>query len=91
MPLDNTITDNENKHPPLFCAVIERTQILSGDECHCFITKSSDAAIALVETISKIYANVKPGTKCLKSPIFYQVENSNFVLNKFLFFFLQYF
>jgi hypothetical protein len=78
MPID-TITNNENKHPPLFCAVIQRTQFLSGDECHCFITKSPDAATALVGTISQIYANVKPGTKCLKSPVFYQVKNLNFI------------
>ncbi len=72
MPLD-TIINNENKHPPLFAIVVQRTQILSGEECHCFITKSADAAIALVRTISEAYANLRPGTKCLKSPIFYQV------------------
>ena len=71
MPLD-AITDYGCKHPPLFCAVVQRTQFLPGAECHCFITKSPDAAIALVHTISEVYANVQP-TKHFKSPIFYQV------------------
>jgi hypothetical protein len=77
MPLDR-LTINENKHPPLFCAAIRRTQIMPGDECHCFITKSPDAAIALVQTISQVYATLQPGTKCFKSPIFYQVKNFYF-------------
>jgi hypothetical protein len=74
MPLDTT-TNYENKHPPLFALVIQRTQILLGEECHCFITKSTDAAVTLVRTISEVYANLRSITKCLKSPIFYQVEN----------------
>ena len=76
MPLDEVAVNNDNKHPPLFCIVTRRTQILQGDECHCFITKSVDAALALVLTVSQVYGNLKPGTKCLKSPIFYQVYNS---------------
>jgi hypothetical protein len=65
----------QSKHPPLFCAVVQRTQILSGDECHCFITKSDDAALALVRAISEVYANLQANIKPLRSPIFYQVEN----------------
>ncbi len=72
MPLD-TITNDENKHPPLFCAAVQRTQIIPGEECHCFITKSVNTAIALVQTISQVYENIRPEIKCLKSPIFYQV------------------
>lgn len=74
MPLD-AITNNKNKHPPLFCVVTQRTQILPGNECHCFITKSSDSALTLIQTITKVYSNLRPGVKCLKSPIFYQVNN----------------
>jgi hypothetical protein len=77
MPIDK-VPINEDKHPPLFCAITQRTQFLPGDECHCFITKSTDAALALVRTISQVYATVKLGSKCLKSPIFYQVINLNF-------------
>jgi hypothetical protein len=77
MPLD-TLVFHDNKHPPLFCAVIKRTQILPGNECHCFITKSTDAALSLVRIISQMYANVKPDIKCSKSPIFYQVKNEIF-------------
>lgn len=70
--LDATLT-HESKHPPLFALVVHRTQILGGDECHCFITKNDDAALALVRTISDVYANLPPLTKPLKSPLFYQV------------------
>ena len=81
MPLDSSTTNYEDKHPPLFCSTIRRTQILPGDECHCFITKSSDASIALVRTITEIYANLQPGTLCLKAPVFYQVKNLVFFSN----------
>lgn len=70
--LDST-EPNQSKHPPLFCAVIQRTQILTGDECHCFLTKSDDAALALVRTISEVYGNLPPTMKSFRSPIFYQV------------------
>jgi hypothetical protein len=72
--LDSTIKTS-GKHPPLFCAVVQRTQILSGDECHCFITKDDDAALILVKIISEVYGNLQLNVKPLKSPIFYQVEN----------------
>lgn len=64
----------QTKYPPLFATVMQRTQIQSGDECHCFITKNDDAALALVRTISEIYADLSAETKLFKSPIFYQVR-----------------
>ncbi|CAF0908867.1 unnamed protein product [Rotaria sp. Silwood1] len=73
MPLD-TYVINESKHPPLFSVIIQRTQIMPGDECHCFITKNVDAAFSLVQAISQAYANINPESKCLKSPIFYQLD-----------------
>ncbi|CAF1332806.1 unnamed protein product [Adineta steineri] len=73
MTLD-AIENNEDKHPPLFGVIMRRTQVLPGNECHCFITKNTDAAFALVRTISQVYANMRPGAKCLKSPIFYQLD-----------------
>lgn len=88
MPLDS-LTFNDSKHPPLFCIVVQRTLILPSDECHCFITKNSEAALTLVRIISQVYANlnIKSGTRCLKSPIFYQVKikSSIFVLYLYLF------
>ena len=75
VPIDAT-NPTQSKHPPLFAAVMERTQIQSGDECHCFITKNDDAALALVRTISDIYADLSVETKLLKSPIFYQVGDN---------------
>ncbi|CAF2077689.1 unnamed protein product [Rotaria magnacalcarata] len=71
--LDTTVKSQSN-HPPLFCAVVQRTQIVPGDECHCFITKSDDAALALVRTISEVYATLKNNVKPFKSPIFYQLD-----------------
>ena len=84
MPLD-AVANYDNKHPPLFAVVVQRTQILPGEECHCFITKSTDAAITLVQAISEVYANLRPGTKCLKSPIFYQVQYLFSILVKYSF------
>ena len=72
----DSIARSQSKHPPLFCAVVQRTQILSGDECHCFIAKDDEAALALVQTVSEVYANLKPNFTPYKSPIFYQVNNS---------------
>lgn len=75
MPLDE-INHSDNKHPPLFSIVVRRTQIFPGEECHCFITKSLDSAMALVRTISQIYGdNIRPNIPHLKSPIFYQVQS----------------
>lgn len=70
--LDST-EPNQSRHPPLFCAVVQRTQILTGDECHCFLTKNDDAALALVRTISEVYGRLPPTIKSQRSPIFYQV------------------
>ncbi|CAF1041732.1 unnamed protein product [Adineta ricciae] len=71
--LDSTM-NIPSKHPPLFCLVVHRTQILIGDECHCFITKNDVAALALVRAISDVYANLPPLSKPLRSPIFYQLD-----------------
>ena len=79
MPLD-ALSTTDNKHPPLFCALAQRTNILPGDECHCFITKSTESALTLVQTITQAYTNLKPGTKCLKSPLFYQVRKNSFLI-----------
>ena len=65
---------SSSKHPPLFCAVVQRTQILLADECHCFLTKNATDALTLVRTISEVYANLPMNIKPLRSPIFYQVE-----------------
>lgn len=72
MSLDS-LTANESRHPPLFSFITKRTIILPGDECHCFITKSTDAAISLIQAVSEIYVKIPPAAKCLKSPTFYQV------------------
>ena len=76
MPFDQLGTGDDSKHPPLFCAVIHRTHIVPGNECHCFITKSTDAALALVRNITEIYANLKRSQASSRSPIFYQVRKS---------------
>ncbi|CAF3200146.1 unnamed protein product [Rotaria socialis] len=72
-PLDSLV-ENNSRHPPLFSLIVRRTQLLPGDECHCFITKSGDSAFSLIQAVSRVYANINPGTQCLKSPIFYQLD-----------------
>lgn len=75
MPLDE-IQHYDKKHPPLFSIVVRRTHIFPGEECHCFITKSLDSAMALVRTISQIYGdNIRSSTPHIRSPIFYQVQS----------------
>ncbi|CAF2716739.1 unnamed protein product [Rotaria sp. Silwood2] len=71
--LDPTIK-NQSKHPPLFCFVVQRTLVTSGDECHCFVAKDDNSALALVRTISEVYMKVKPNVTPIKSPIFYQLD-----------------
>ncbi|UJR27144.1 hypothetical protein I4U23_008443 [Adineta vaga] len=75
MPLDTASSKGENKHPPLFCAVFHRTQILPGDECHCFITKTSESALALIQTVSRVYKNMQSDFKTGKNPIFYELDH----------------
>jgi hypothetical protein len=71
LPLDRVAP---NRHPPLFCAVVRRTQIVNGDECHCFITKNEQAALALVSHIAQIYDRLPDPIRLLRSPMFYQVS-----------------
>lgn len=73
-PLDSLSRD-ENKHPPLFCAVTQRTHLLAGEECHCFITKTIESALALVRMTSRVYAKVRTDFKSPRAPVFYQVSN----------------
>ncbi|CAF2099653.1 unnamed protein product [Rotaria magnacalcarata] len=72
-PLDSLV-ESESRHPPLFSLIVRRTQLLPGDECHCFITKNGDSAFSLIQAVSRVYANINPGAQCLKSPIFYQLD-----------------
>lgn len=74
----DSVPQNQSKHPPIFCVVVQRTQITSGDECHCFVTKDDDAALTLVRTISEIYANLPQNIHPFKSPVFYQVSKKVF-------------
>ncbi|CAF1159526.1 unnamed protein product, partial [Didymodactylos carnosus] len=73
-PLDALQSNKQSKHPPIFCTVFQRSQVLTGEECHCFITKSDDASLALVKALSTAYTSVDPALKSLKSPIFYQLD-----------------
>lgn len=70
LPLDS----QTSKHPPIFCAVFQRTELVPADECHCFITKNDQEATILVETIGSIYRNLPENSFFRKSPIFYQLD-----------------
>jgi hypothetical protein len=73
MTLDSLASAEPSKHPPLFCIVVQRTQVVAADECHCFITKTEQAALTLVRVIAKIYGDLSTNHSPRKSPIFYQV------------------
>ena len=70
LPLDSDLS----KHPPLFCLVVKRTQVVPADECHCFITKTDQAALDLVQIVSEIYGKLPDHLPNWKSPIFYQLD-----------------
>ena len=78
LPLDPMAPNQDNKHPPLFCVVTHRTNAVPGDECHCFITKSVDASLALVRSVTEIYTTIKSITEYARCPIFYQVNHRVF-------------
>ncbi|KAI0979172.1 hypothetical protein GJ496_006507 [Pomphorhynchus laevis] len=51
VPLDSPFAQLSNSqiHPPLFCSIFKRTRNVAADECHCFITKTKESAIVLVQ------------------------------------------
>ncbi len=46
---------NNSSHPPMFCSIMRRTKGVKVLECHSFIAKSYQAAMAMVQAITHAY------------------------------------
>lgn len=63
------------QNPPVFTAVFNRTRDgQSIDECHCFIAKTKQIAIALVQACSNAYRQTDPEQDCSKVPLYFKVR-----------------
>ncbi len=83
VPLDNPDADlDENmQNPPLFTVVFHRTRELPMDECHCFVTKTKQVALALVVACSDAYQGTDPGQDCSKVPLYFKVKRKKRILS----------
>jgi hypothetical protein len=79
VPLDSPAAARvENtQNPPLFAVTFRRTRHLPVDECHCFVTKTRQAALALVQACFSAYQATIPQQDCSKVPLYFKVKNKN--------------
>lgn len=76
VPLDSpdaNITENM-QNPPLFTVTFHRTRQLPMDECHCFVTKTKQIAMALVGACSNAYQGTDSEQDCSKVPLYFKVK-----------------
>ena len=75
VPLDSPAAARvENtRNPPLFAATFRRTRHLPVDECFCFVTKTKQAALALVQACFSAYQATLPEQDCSKVPLYFKV------------------
>lgn len=76
IPLDSpeAIRAENAQNPPVFAAVFHRNRQQPADECHCFIAKTKQIAIALVQACSNAYRQTDPEQDCSKVPLFFEVN-----------------
>ncbi|CAM4762155.1 unnamed protein product [Rotaria magnacalcarata] len=66
----------ENTHnPPLFVANFQRTRLLPTDECHCFVIKTVQTAVTLVQACSSAYGIADSEQDCSKVPIYFEIKD----------------
>ncbi|CAF2966861.1 unnamed protein product [Rotaria sp. Silwood2] len=77
VPLDSPAAARmENtRNPPLFAVTFRRTRHLPVDECHCFVTKTRQAALALVQACFSAYQATVPQQDCSKVPLYFKVDD----------------
>ncbi|CAF4894430.1 unnamed protein product [Rotaria sp. Silwood1] len=77
VPLDSPAAARiENtRNPPLFAVTFRRTRHLPVDECHCFVTKTRQAALALVQACFSAYQTTVPQQDCSKVPLYFKVDD----------------
>ncbi|CAF1047198.1 unnamed protein product [Didymodactylos carnosus] len=77
VPLDSPAAARvENtQNPPLYCSIFRRTRHLPVDECHCFVTKTRQAALALVQACFSAYQATSTQQDCSKVPLYFKVDD----------------
>ncbi|CAF0722006.1 unnamed protein product [Adineta steineri] len=77
VPLDSPAAARvENtRNPPLFAVTFRRTRHLPVDECHSFVTKTRQAALALVQACFSAYQATVPQQDCSKVPLYFKVDD----------------
>ena len=78
VPLDSPAAARmENtRNPPLLAVTFRRTRHLPVDECHSFVTKTRQAALALVQACFSAYQATVPHQDCSKVPLYFKVWES---------------
>ena len=76
VPLDSPAAARvENtRNPPLFAATFRRTRHLPADECFCFVAKTKQAALALVQACFSAYQATSADQDCSKVPLYFKVN-----------------
>jgi len=88
VPLDHpeAILDENTQHPPLFVVNFHRTRHLPMDECHCFVAKTKQTALALVKACYNAYQATNFEQNCSKVPLYFKVKKKSlkiyFIFNK---------
>ncbi|CAF3628079.1 unnamed protein product [Rotaria sordida] len=77
VPLDYpevNYTDN-SRNPPLFAVIFQRTRHLPVYECHCFVVKSTQDALDLVQACNDAYAATDLQQDCSKVPLYFKIND----------------
>lgn len=76
VPLDHPdATQTENaQNPPLFAISFHRTNPSTVDECHCFVAKTKQVTLALIQACFRAYQETDPDQDCSKVPLYFKVK-----------------
>ncbi len=83
VPLDSpdAILSENIENPPLFAVIFHRTRHLPMDECHCFVAKTKQVALTLVQACCNAYQATDSEQDCSKVPLYFKVNNQTRNLN----------
>ncbi|CAF4414066.1 unnamed protein product, partial [Rotaria sp. Silwood2] len=63
------------RNPPLFAITFQRTRHLPVDECHCFVLKSKQVALDLVQACYDAYETTDSRQDCSKVPLYFKINH----------------
>ncbi|CAF0868011.1 unnamed protein product [Adineta ricciae] len=61
------------RNPPIFAVTLQRTRHLPVNECHCFVTKTKNAALELVEACFDAYQSTDSDQDLSKTPLYFKI------------------